>query len=347
MPATFPAENTGYVPNHEATGKLVVDYSRNVNSFSLNRYAQIVPVTKSVGYYLKMTVEEAGRILNSDLADFVWADGAPAPVGHDGTEKFEFLDYRTERVLFEATLGWKTHKQASWDMIAQHLRIKSQQAMTARTQKAVTQLLTTGNYDATHRSAVSSISGNTGTWSASTTARQDIKRSIHHAQELIMRDTLAAVDPSDFRLVINPDDAKSLSVSQEIVDYIKGSPEALAQVRGELPGKNVIFGLPDRLYGVELEVERTYKVTTRKGASSTTKAPVLTQGNAILLSRPGQLEGVADSPSFSTLSLFMYEEMTVEQRDDADNRRTQCRVVEDYDVVMTAPATAFLFQSIA
>ena len=62
--------------------------------------------------------------------------------------------------------------------------------------------------------------------------------------ELILDDTLAAVDLDDLVLLINSADAGNLIESQEIVDYIKGSPDALAQIKGELPGKNSMYGLP-------------------------------------------------------------------------------------------------------
>jgi len=44
--------------------------------------------------------------------------------------------------------------------------------------------------------------------------------------------------------------------------------------------------------------------------------------------------------------LFMSEEMTVETRDDIDNRRLQGRVVEEYDVVLTSTAAGFLLTDI-
>lgn len=345
---TFPAANTGYVPNHEASGKLVVDFSRNPKKFAVNRYAQVVPVEQDIGYYLNMTIEEAGRILNSDLSDFVWPDGNDAPVGSDGTESFEFLAYRAIRYAYAARLGRKTIRQASWDILAQHMAIKAQQAMTARTQKVATLALTSGNYAATHTSNVASISGNTGTWPASTTARQDIKRSLNYAADIIIKDTLAAVEAEDLIVVISPTLARGMAECQEIVDHIKGSPEALAQIRGELPGRNAMFGLPDKLYGFPIEIEKTVKVTSRKGATKATSY-VWTATSAAMVSRPGGLEGVANAPSFSTLTVFVNkeEEMVVETKEDDDNKRTNGRVIDTFAAVMTAPVSGFLFTNAA
>jgi hypothetical protein len=342
MPAVFPASHDVFVPSHEASGKLVVDFSRSIEDFAVNRYCQIVPAEKVVGYYLRMTVEEAGRIQNTNLADFVWADGQDAPTGLDGTESFEFFPYRCVRYHYGFRLGDLTIDQASWDILAQHARIKAQQAMTARTQAAITEFTTQANYDSSHVLNVTTITGNSGNWGASTTARQDIKRSLNTAAEIILDDTLAAVDINDLLVVINSSLASSLSVTQEIVDYIKGSPESLAQIRGELPGRNTFYGLPDKLYGFPLVVEKTRKVTTHKGAT-TSRTQVLPAATPFMCARPGGLVGIANAPNFSTVTLFVQEEMTVQTKRDDDNRHTKGRVVDTFDAEMTAPVSGVLF----
>lgn len=349
MPATFPGSHNTFVPNHEATGKLVVDFSRNPNRFRVNKYAQIVPVKQDIGLYLNITVEEAGRIINTDLSDFVWPDGNDAPSGADGTESFQWLQYRCERYAYAARLGNKAIANATWELIAQHAAVKAQQAMTARTQKAVTLLTTGANWDSTHTAAVSAISGNTGTWAASTTARQDIKRSLNHAANLILKDTLAAVDENDldnFILVLNPVLAASIAQCQEIVDHVKGSPEALAQVRGELPGGNTKWGLPDKLYGYPVVVENAVKTTSKKGATAA-RSFIWGDTSAAMVCRPGGLVGAAGAPSFSTVTIFVndQEEMVAETKEDTDNKRTNIRVIDGFDVKLTAGVSGFLFTS--
>lgn len=118
--------------------------------------------------------------------------------------------------------------------------------------------------------------------------------------------------------------------------FVANSPFAQAQVRGDAPGYNTTWGLPDKLYGVDVVVEDAVKVTSKKGA---TDARDFTTGGdtAYLIARPGGLVGVEGSPSFSFLQLFMYEEMGVESKDDPDNRRTNGRVVEMYDVRVVSP----------
>ena len=219
--------------------------------------------------------------------------------------------------------------------------------MTARTQLVVTVATTQANYAASHVLDVPTITGNTGKWSLSTTARQDIKRSLVTAAETILDDTLNAVNPEELILVINSALAGELTACQEIVDYIKGSPEAYAQVRGELPNRNKFYGLPEQLYGIKLVVEATRKVTSKKGASSVTRSQVMPKTTPFLCSRPGGLVGVADAPNFSTLVLFAQEEMTTETLRDNNNRRTTGRVVENVGANMVAPASGVLFTNAA
>jgi len=344
MTFQYPSSQGVFVKDHAASGNLVVDFSRNPNEFAINQYAQIIPITKPSGYYLEMTVEEAGRILNTDLAEFEWPDNADAPEDTDGTESFEFKEFRARRKKYGFRLGDRTVDSSSWDIVAQNGSIKAQQAMTARTQATITELTTASKYAASHTSDVTTITGNTGKWSASTAARQDIKRSLNHAANVIRQDTLGAVKPDQLILVISPDLAKDMSETQEIVQLVQQSPTAYAYVKGDLAdqNRNIAYGLPPKLYGYDVVVEDAYKTTSRKGATKVTSS-VLPAATPFICSRPGGLIGTYGSPSFSTCTIFILEEMTVETLHDVNNRLTRGRVVEDWASILTAPVSGFLF----
>jgi hypothetical protein len=345
MTAVYPggAPNT-YVPSTEATGNMVVDFSRNVESFPINKYLQIVPVTKSVGLYTKLGYDEGARILQTNLANFSWADGDDEPSDRGQTETHEFLPYACKRYKFGFRIGELAADQAAWDILAKHARLKAQQAMTARTQVAITKLGTSGNWPTANTSAVSSITGVTGKWDVSTTARTDIKRSIDFAIETIHLATNGAINFGDFKLVMSPGCARKMSVSQEIVDFIKGSTDAKEYIGNKL-GPNAQYGLPANLYGVEVVIENTVKVTSKKGATRAA-GYVLTDTTPFIVSRPGSLVAPTDSnsaPNFSTACMFMLEEMTVQSKHDVDNRVHKGRVVENYVAEMTAGVSGFLF----
>jgi hypothetical protein len=221
---------------------------------------------------------------------------------------------------------------------------KAEQAMRLRTQIVITAATTAANFDSAHTSAVSSITGVSGKWDVSTTSRKDIKRSLDYAFEQIMKSTLNGVEPGDMILVMSPGLARKVSVCQEIVDHIKGSTDALDEIRGELRGKNAVYGLPAKLYGYNVVIEDTVKVTSRKGGT-VARSFVLADTTPFLCSRPGGLvsERAPESATFSTLTAFMKEEMTTEEFDEPKHRRTEIHVTEDYDVKVTADTSGFLF----
>lgn len=347
MPATFTGPQTTYIPSHDSSGRLTVNFSRNPKDFALNKYVQLQPAKNMVGYYRKRTLEQAGRIVNANLREFAWADNADMPRGN-AHESDQYLAYRCERFAYPEQVGDLASGQAAYDLFDEYEKQLAQQAMTARTVKVLAKATDTANYSSSHYSAVASISGNTGNWAASTTARQDIKRSLNTAANTILKDTLAAVDVKDLVLVMSPGCAMQISQSQELVDHIKGSPEALAQIRGELPGENAMFGLPNRLYGYPVVIEKTVKVTSRKGATLA-NSYVLSDATPFMVSRPGSLIGIAGAPTFSTLVVFTYEQgggdFEVKREHDNWNAYTRLAVVDNFAAEVVAPVSGFLFTS--
>ncbi|WP_460166504.1 hypothetical protein [Thermostilla marina] len=343
MPAVYPSSSNVYVPNLEASQRLIVDFARNVRDFAVSRYAQIMPVTKIGGLYLEMTVEEAGRILDTDLSQFVWYDNQPAPEGNDGLEAFEFKQFQCRRLAFSYSVGLRTVDNADWSILATQESIKARQAMTARTQAVVNEIFDPAKYPADHVVDCSSAK-----WNAATTTNLNIRKAVNAGIAKVFDATLGAVDHQNMILVMGDAVARAMSESQEIVDYLKGSPDALGalryQFRDETPTSES-FGLPSRLYGVEVVVDKTRKVTSKKRAT-TVREPVLPSNAAALVSRVGGLEAPYAPTSFSTCCLFMKEEMTVEQLQDTNNRRILGRVVEDYDAKLVAPATGVLFTNV-
>lgn len=336
---TFPGGTNTFIPSTDATNNLVIDFSRNPNKFKIAEYAQYVSVNKNVGRYTKMTIEMAGRLLNTNLADLVWADGNERNSNQGNTESFTFEPYQTIRHQSGFWLGELAAEQASWQVVAQHTRIHAQRMMTARTLSTINVATTAANWPTAHTSAVTSIPGVIGKHDLSTTARRDIKRSFDHGANQVTKSTLGAVDIGDLIIVVSPDYARSIANSQEIVDYIKGSTDAHKE---QISGANDIYGLPEVLYGYRIVVEKTVRVTSRKGATDA-RDFVLDKTKPFMCARPGGLEGVEGSPSFSTLTLFLKEEMTVETKHNRDDRREEGSIVDDYDPVLTSGISGFLF----
>lgn len=345
--AVYPGGSNTYVKNHKATGNLVISFSRNPSKFPFARYVQYRKVDKDQGLYLRITAENAARVVGSDLKEFVWPDGADAPRRNSGTEKFRFEDYRTERYAPDFALGWKSRDQADWDIQGMEESMHIHQCMTIRGVNIGNVLQTSGNWDTSHKIDVSNITDVTGPWDMSTAQRLDIKRSLNYAKQLIHQHTLGVVEAKDLQIVMNPVTAMALGQTQEVMDYIKRSPDAWKMLQGDLAGVNEQWGMPDKLHGFPIVVDDTVVVTSARGATDPTYGYSIANGNAFLLARPGGLSSNAvTGPSFSTIMALFYEELTVETKDDPDNRRSNGRVVDDLDVVMTAPVSGFWFQNV-
>ena len=356
--AQFPSGTNTYIPSFDATGQLVVSFSRNPKDFALNKYITITPVKKSSGYYLKLNAEQAGRVAYSDLKDHVWHDGNDAPHGEWNNEKFEWLNFNTQRYVFPFRLGYKAVDQADWKIVASYSAINAQQAMTARVVKVWDKLQSavgTGINDIATQNCTAAgnaftggaalTDGDSGDIAQGTSKGPVFKKALNAVARKINKDTLGACGPKEMCMIINPTVADALSRSKELHTYLKESPVALAQIRGDSESINGKYGLPDKLYGYDIIVEDVVRVSNKKGATRATDY-VLGDNEAWILARPGDLVGFEGSPSFSTVHLFAYEEMTVEQKDDPDNRRINARIVEDYGVEIVAPITAFRFNKV-
>jgi hypothetical protein len=352
----FPGGNNTYVPV-DISNRIRIGFSRNAKKFHLPKYVQYVEVPKGNGYYLKLTAQEAARVVN--VQDFAWPDGAPDVNEDAGTESFTFIPFTTQRYRYKFRIGQKAEKQAVWPIVEQHGQIKAGQCMTARTLRVYNVWSTTGNWTQANN-ADDMTADHTGTATAVTNlalggsggGKLDqgtstvplLKIALTYAAELINKDTLGVVDsePDSFYIVMTPTTARKLAASPEVHEYIKGSYYAMEEIKtGQHP--NGKYGLPSTIYGYNVVVENAVRVTSRKGATLA-KSTVVADGNILMCSRPGELEGVYGAPSFSTLTMFWWnDEMTIETKQDSWDRLTYGRVVEDTYEALTCPASGFLF----
>jgi hypothetical protein len=332
-----------YVPstNALATGALQVEFTRAVNTFPITKYAQIVPANQMTGYYLRLNSDDNVRV--TDINEFIWPLGNDRPVGKMNEQ--DFVSFTCQRFAYPFYIPNETVKQAAWDVVAQHARSKAQLAMTARSMRTATAL--TGSAAVTAFTAVgnyyadgTAISG--AAWTTSST--NIIQKGIQTALQRISLATGGAVrGETDIMMVISPTIANLLSQTQEVRDYVKNYPAALPFLQGA--DTFAKYGLPPNLFGVQVVVDDSVKVTTKKGAASTTRSFVY--GNsAVFVSRPGGLVGVEGSTSFSTCQIFAFEDMTVENWDDPKDRRMEGRVIDNSTSELVAPVSGVLVANV-
>lgn len=343
----YPGGSNTFIPSWEATG-LIVKYTRSPSFFRLNRYTSKLTVKKDQGYYLTLSGDDPYRVVS--INDFIWEDSANAPGGRQQRQGFGFVPYKTARFCYPFSLGKKSVDQADWPILAEHAAMQSAKAMTVRTMLNYTLVTTAGNWTGSWGTNTSAASG---TWSTSTTAQTYIQRDLNTAAIAVEIASGGIVSDEDaLQFTMNPQQARGVAVAPEYREYIQGSPDALAALT-DWRNPNRKYGLAPYLYGLKLAVENAVVVTTPKSGNvpvppDQARSYVWARQYGLVSSKPAGIVAQDEQTlDFSTVCHRFYEEMTVEQKTDTDNRREIGRVVEDFVCTLQAPQTGYLLTGLA
>jgi hypothetical protein len=352
----FPGPMNVYIPAFGGTAqaKLIVSYARDPKKFAVNKLAQRTPTSTLAGNWLTLRPEVLARVLN-DPNEVVWVDGQPSPTGNHNQQDFRGTPYVCVRRARPAYVGWQTRDQAVWDIQDTQLQVLAHQMMTQRAFAFYNVAMSSTNHLASHvktATAWSNIGGTGGFWSAGTVTNPIIQRTLLNIGNQIRKDTMDAVSYQDLTLVVTPPVAIGMATSQEIHDYLARSPFALAQVKGDAPSQNGQWGLPDKIYGMDLVVDGTLRTTSGRLTVPGTTVDIQSadDNSACVIATPGSLPdnvGQVNS-AFSSMHMFVYngEEMVTTTQDEPWNMRTLLRVHETYDMKLVAPETAALITNL-
>lgn len=339
MALVTPGGANTFIPTfHESTGLVQIEYSLSPTKYKINRYIKVVPVEKSSGFFLRIDEEAIARLVSDN--DTSWRDGSDAPEGDE--IEHEFTQFTTNRHTFTFKLGDKAVSNADFQIVAGHARIKASLAMRRRSWLVATELTTTGNWVSGTTATSTSVGG--GQFTGSTEANSYIQKSFNGVAEAISANTNEVVEPGDITAIMNDIVAHTISESPEYKSYFKGSPFAAGFVRGSV-GEFDEASLLSTFFGIgRIVIDKTTRITTRKKGSKT-RAKIY-DDDIVFVSRVGGMAGVENVPDFSTLTLFVFEDMVVETLDDRWNRRIRGRVTDDVVAVLTAPRSGYLLQDV-
>lgn len=345
----MPSATNVFIPR--ATGE-VIAFVRKPSEFKLNEYCQFVKSEKPVGLYTVLDRAQSVRVPTDQ--EFAWPDGAPAPLGNNNLGNFRYEEFQCDRRAYGYSIGEQVVEAADWKVEAVQASIAASQAYTNKTNRVMDLLENTSNWGTNYADATTLNNGR-GQWDEASDDPADaahylaIKRSLLEAFKRITLATNATVKIDDMVLLLSPGLAFAISETPEIHNYVKNTPFALAQIRGDKPGQNTEFGLPDRLYGFKTVVENCVYVSTRPLASGAdgTRLFAKADDSAVLISRKGGLDGAYGAKSFSTVQCYFYKhELTVESRYDSWNKMHQGRVVDQFKEVLSAPPAGFLITNV-
>ncbi len=335
-----------------ATSLLHVEFSRNVMSFALNRYMQIIGGQRVVGLYAELSSNDPVTVITQE--DHIWPDGQERPAGRK--RPFRWKEWNCERRTYTYTLGGLTVDQATFDIVAAHGRSEAARAMTDRTIDALTVLETSGNWGSNTSATLDALGVATGTWvtSSTTAANQFIKKSFNLVKQKIAQATGGVVTGDQLVCIVNPNTAGNMATSPEIREYMVNHEKAYGVLEGM--EKRIVdsWGLPPNLYGVTMVVEDAVKETLQREIDGTsTVTYVMSDNVAVFTSRVGGLAGVGApnqanaAPSFTTLTGFFHEEMNVETEVKGFDRLLKGAVTDNRDIVLTAPNSGWLLQDVS
>jgi len=352
MPQAFNyPSSTNY---HPLATQYVISYTREVADFPVNRYVQIVPAPGPVFYYHELDRDQAVRLRN--INDHVWADGADRPKGGDNQFAFREQSATTVRYDWYAEMGNQAlaQHQKQWQAKTVYLKGLASQAMTGRTYNVVTLLDTVGNWPTTNISDVNTLNGGAGQWHTASDDPTDanynaIKKALMAAVSKVFLQTNSRVKFRDLRLLLHPDTATAMANTAEIHNYLKYA-NARKEIEGDEENYNERWGLPKRLYGIEIVVEDTMYISTPPSAAatsaSTDRAFLKDKTKAQLISRPGGIDAEV-GPSFSTVQLWWFQNnMTTFEYADPINEKTRWDITDQHVAVASAFASGYCISGV-
>lgn len=356
MTLRFASPTNVYLPRE--TG-LVEGYIRKPEEFKLNQYITYMKTDTMVNSYARIGRDQGIRFKSAD--EFVWHDGDQRPSGEAGLKiPFEWVEFRCTRRDVAWQIGHQTLEQSAtgFDLRAQHASHAAMLLMTMRTHRVLKMLETESNWTSVnHVKTAAQLSGNAGADSLWKNASSDSKspaylsiwKSISEAARLVMLDTNASVKMKDLLLIVSPALALEMAQSDEISNYVREQAGSEKIMRDGFDDYDTYLGLPSRYRGIKIVVEETPEVfgenPTMPETNSTNRLYAKSSESAVLVARPGGLDGVPGSKSFSTAQIFHYKGlMGVEAFDDPKHKRLEGHTFESTAEELVAPVSGFLIQ---
>lgn len=326
-------------------GQILIDYSRKVGDFAVNEIVHLIPVDKEIDYYAKFDPSAQSRTLDRNLR--LWKDGQPRPISDSGKQSHDFVKYATERQNETLPFGNNLTAQSEWDVIKQHSNVLAVRGMTMRTIDVYTILSTSGNYLSGHTDTATNLAG--GKLDVATSANNYIQKAFNGAANQIHKATHGVVGKESLTAIMSPTVAYKLAQTAEVREVYIQSQFADGMLQGNAQW-STNYGLPPKLYGINILVDPTIEVTSKPNlAGTTTKDYVDFLDEIAIVAKKGDLVATSDfATTFATIGLFVYkpEEMLLEVLDDPLNKRKLVSYTDNYDTQMIAPQTAYLITDV-
>lgn len=351
MAYAYAGPTNAYIPTLELSGNLQIKFSRNRDSYALNKWTRWRNVKATNGLYRHFNPLDVNRIKSGNTRQFDWAPGTLSPIGTDSTIGFENRQYNCIRRAYACDVDLLTVQQADFDLIADAADNAASLAMVVRTVEAISVVTTSGNHESSHVATATTAGG--GVLSGGTATDPRIKKALQYFTLRIVRDSNGNIKPSDIAVVMNPNTAQLLSQTAEVHQIFANSLFASDLLQGGVKNLNATWGLPPFLYDHPVIVEdATYNAYERDNLTAPEAQAYAFPDNYIALvtvQGDGENKGLpAASTNKSSMTFFVYgpDDMKVETKIEEYDRIHRMKVVDNFEVKLTAPVTAALMTNV-
>lgn len=344
----YPGATNVFIPSYEGigSGKLVVDFAQNIKNYQINQMVQNTPVKQISGYWMRFDPAEQVRIAENPAA-YAWQDGQVFPTG--AQEKIPFINvpYALKRYGFPYPVGYIERDMAGWDEGAQATNTIGVKLMLLRTQGFYSLVTNTANYYTDNTFSVATATGAGGaTWASGTSTNPYIRETFNYVSQQVALKSNGLVGGEDLVCLIGPDVARAISRSNEIIDYIKQTPQSWTEVQGNAPNQNKNYSIPEMLYGIKVVISNEVVNYGPRGQDNRTFFSPANQ--AIFLCKPGVIKANTPATSFASVHLFSYapQEMWLTSHDEPWNQRIMYQGADMWDQKFVSPETSFLVTNV-
>jgi hypothetical protein len=292
----------------------------------------------------------SGGIDNEDLW-FPATDRPPANVALN----FKFITVQMSRRNYGYQLDEQTIDAADLPIMEFYRRTALSKAMRKKVYRVIKTLENTSNWPASNVADANVLNLGAGKWGGASADEQSpnayaIRKSVLAAVVQIVLQTNNVVTPNQIKAVISPNAAYSMANTGEIYGYLKSSPFSKERAEGRNDLQDT-YGMPRFYAGVEWIIEDAVAVAEERNAAGTAATTnrifIKNDTTAVLVARPGSVDGAPGAPSFSTMQVWYYKyEMAVEEMHDVWNKQQKGAVVDQYAEVLAANRAGFLITNI-
>lgn len=350
MSFAFGSSTNGFVAGFNAgmTERLITDFARNWKECPVVGLADVITSDLPAGYFVKIRPDPQAQLVDSPIA-FHWPDNTPYPTQEDSRREHDFVEWNAKRYTYGTYVGDLEKQFTAWDIEAQVVNDLGNKAMLNRAKLYYTLMHTAGTYTnaggtgVNHTDSATNLGG--GTWGAGTSANRYIQKTLAAVLQAITKATTNGImNMDDIYLVVSPTVADVMARSQEIADGYHRQQDFSEYMQYSLYANQLMrYGLPPKLYGVNLVVDPWIERTTKVGATAT-KSFVAGSNVALVVTKPGGIKSASGGRSFGSTGFFTVRghEMVSETIDLPWDKRKLIRVTDFLDVKCICNEASYL-----